>query len=463
MVFKPDNCINKVGRFYLDENVSAVAHKSVCRAEVLEFFSRCAFTLCKLDATECDELVFRIGNNDGIEVGDCDYTISVNKSGACVRANTEKDLIRGVVTLAQRVETDDERIKIDCCEIRDNSKIKVRMAHFCIFASTKLYELERFVRFCGALKYTHVVLEFWGMLRYDCMKELGWGHAFTKDQIRPIIEIARSFGIEIIPMFNHWGHASASRGMHGKHVVLNQNPSLQHYFSDTGWCWNYDNPKTRDLLKKVRAELIDLCGEGEYFHIGCDEAYGFDFSEKSMSGFCEYLNEIADDLKSRGRRAIAWGDMFIARHPEFNKDNRYTCNCKSEKEEEFFLSNLDKSIIIADWQYDSPVYPVQTSEVFKNAGFDVIICPWDRGESESIASVKTARDGLWGVMHTTWHTLSSGYVFLTLVAQLCWQNNVINDRAELCTNTASVLRKAYFTDGDYEKSGWSEREIVERT
>ncbi len=463
MVFKPDNCIYKEGSFYLDKTLTAKAHSCVCKEEILEFFCRCAFTLSRVSVTKSSELIFKIGDNDGIDVEDCEYTISVTESGVCVRAKTEKDLIRGVVTLAQSIITDDERVKIDCCEIRDSAKIKVRMAHFCIFASTKLYELERFIRFCGALKYTHVILEFWGMLRYDCMRELGWKHAFSKDQIRPIIDIAHTFGIEIIPMFNHWGHASASRCMHGKHVVLDQNPSLQRYFSQSGWCWDYSNPKTKELLKKVRAELIDLCGEGEYFHIGCDEAYGFDFSQQSMSGFCEYLNEIAEDLKKYGRRAIAWGDMFIAKRDWFESKNRYCCNCKSVDEEKYFLSNLDKSIIIADWQYDSPVYPVQTSAIFKEYGLDVIICPWDVGERESITSVKTASDGLYGVMHTTWHTLSSGYPIILLIAQLCWQNDVINNRAELCTNSASVLRKAYFTNGDFEKSGWSEREIVERT
>ncbi len=463
MVFSPDNYVRKEGCFYLDKKIEAVAHWSVCKKEILEFFHHCAFTLSEVNARECNELIFQIGDNDGIEVGNNEYTISVTEGGLCVRADTPENLVRGVVTLAQCVVTDDERIKIDCCEICDHSKIKIRMAHFCVFASTKLYELERFIRFCGALKYTHVIIEFWGMLQYDCMKELGWKHAFSKEQIRPIIALANTFGVEIIPMFNHWGHASASRGMHGKHVVLNQNPSLQRYFSHTGWCWDYSNPKVRELLKKVRNELMDLCGKGEYFHIGCDEAYGFDFSEKSMSGFCEYLNEIAEDLAKRGRRAIAWGDMFVAKHDEFYKENMYTCNCKSIAEEKYFLNNLDKRIIIADWQYDSPEYPIQTSAVFQSAGFDVIICPWDRGISESNACVKTAMDGLYGAMHTTWHTLSSGYIYLTLFAQLCWQNKVINNHAELCTSSASLLRKSYFTDGDYEKSGWSEKEIVERT
>jgi hypothetical protein len=65
-------------------------------------------------------------------------------------------------------------------------------------------------------------------------------------------------------------------------------------------------------------------------------------------------------------------------------------------------------------------------------------------------------------MHTTWHTLSSGYPYLLLVAQLCLQNEAIGN-IDACMMSASVLRKAYFTDGDYEKSGWSEREIVEKT
>ena len=61
--------------------------------------------------------------------------------------------------------------------------------------------------------------------------------------------------------------------MHGKHVVLDQDSSLQSYFSDEGWRWDIKKPKVRKLLRSIREELMELCGDSGYFHIGCDESY----------------------------------------------------------------------------------------------------------------------------------------------------------------------------------------------
>ena len=69
------------------------------------------------------------------------------------------------------------------------------------------------------------------MLKMDCLAELAWPFAHTKEEIRPLIEEARALGMEVIPMFNHLGHASANREMYGKHVVLDQNPKLEYLFT----------------------------------------------------------------------------------------------------------------------------------------------------------------------------------------------------------------------------------------
>ena len=74
-------------------------------------------------------------------------------------------------------------------------------------------------------------------------------------------------------MFNHLGHASASRSSYGRHVVLDQNPRLATLFEPDGWTWCLSNPETLELLRAIRSELIELFGEGGFFHIGCDEAY----------------------------------------------------------------------------------------------------------------------------------------------------------------------------------------------
>ena len=109
--------------------------------------------------------------------------------------------------------------------------------------------------------------------QYDALPEMAWrGRSYSKQQIRPLIELANSFGVEVIPMTNHLGHASQSRGWAGKHTVLDQNPRLSTLFEPDGWTWCLSNPDTYGLLGDMRAELIEFCGPGKYFHLGFDEA-----------------------------------------------------------------------------------------------------------------------------------------------------------------------------------------------
>ena len=446
--------------FYLPKAVTAKANACLNSKIIKEFFHNFSFTASELTVVNASGFIFSVDTAKKIEDNNYEYVINVEKTGVFVSAKGKAELIRGVLTLFNLIKMDyNGNAYIECGVYKENPLLEVRMAHFCVFHDTKLYQLERFIRFVGALKYTHVIVEFWGMLKFDVLKELAWENAYKKEEIRPIFKIANDLGVEVIPMFNHWGHASASRVKHGKHVVLNQNPALQYYFSNDGWCWNYKNPKTQELHAKIRQELIELCGEGSYFHIGCDEAYGFDFSIESMTEFCSYVNELSAELNKTGRKAIVWGDMFVAKHEDFNKNNVYTVNSKSLETEEFFLNNLDKNICIADWQYCSPEYPIQTSYIFKNAGFDTLICPFDVGVNQVKACINTAKDGFSGIIHTTWHTLSTGYPLLYLSGKLCYSYNAPNHVVE-CAN---LLRKCYFVDGDYEKSGWSEKEIFPRT
>ncbi|MBO5763241.1 MAG: hypothetical protein J6R85_05160, partial [Lentisphaeria bacterium] len=63
------------------------------------------------------------------------------------------------------------------------------------------------------------------------------------------------------------------------------------------------------------------------FHIGCDEAYNFDLSHtESMNAICDYINEVAEELREQGRQTIVWGDMFLYRYSHYNSKNHYYCN-----------------------------------------------------------------------------------------------------------------------------------------
>lgn len=460
MLFHPQNIREGEGAFVFGGTVTAVAHPCMNKDVLREFWHNFSFACSELAVTEDEGLFFSVGGVLPLPTEGYAYTVRVEQNGFCIAAESERDLLFGFMTLIDRIRPsareDAATAEIACCEIADSPAVHNRAVHFCIFPETELWELRRFVRLCGALKFTHIVLEFWGMLRYHCMEELAWPCAFRKEEIRPIIREANDLGLSVIPMFNHWGHASAGRVMHGKHVVLDQNPSRQTYFSEDGWCWDIRRPWVRSLLREIRAELIELCGEGDYFHIGCDEAYGFAYTKENMDEICDFLNEVARELHTLGRRPIVWGDMFLYRHPHYNAKNDYCCASPSAEAEEYMLGRLDRRTVIADWQYDTRTAPVETALRLKQAGFSCFLCPWDRGEAPLRAALQTVKEhGLCGYIHTTWHTLSAGMPYVTQAALGGWGE----PEGNLRTKTAALLRKVMPARGDYKKAGWSRLQI----
>ena len=466
MIFHPQNTVKTTGHFTFSGEINAVAHACLNKSLLKDFWHNFAFRASTLNISESSEFVFQIGSAKPLPLDGNDYSINVESDGICVFAENEKNLICGFMTLLdsfKAVDCDDKLVvEADCCQIKDKPMIKTRMVHFCIFPETELWELQRFIRFCGALKYTHVILEFWGMLQYDCMKELAWAHAYTKEQIKPIICEANDLGLEIIPMFNHWGHASAGRVMYGKHVVLDQNPTLQTYFSEDGWCWDIRKPKVRDLLRQIRKELIELCGKGDYIHIGCDEAYNFEFTKENMDFICGFINEISDEVRPMNRKVIAWGDMCLYRHDDYSQKNKYkyTCNAPTAEVEEYMLAHLSRDVIMADWQYSASEIPVETAAVFQKAGFNCLLCPADVGKSQMNAVLSTIKaQNLDGILHTTWHTLESGMPYVTIAAVGSFEDVENRNFEDVQTVTASLMRKVMPSNGDYERSGWNKKQI----
>lgn len=485
MIFHPQNFVAKPGRFVCSDTVYALAHSCLNKPIFQEFWHHFTFGSSELCFSEWEECIFLVGNAPKLPLQNEDYSINITPEGICIAAKNAHSLRLGWLTLIDCIEAEDAEgeeqavvASIPCGEIREHACVTNRGVHFCIFPETELWELQRFVRLCGALKYTHIVLEFWGMLQYDCLKELSWRHGYTKDQIRPIVREARDLGLEIIPMFNHWGHASASRVMHGKHVVLDQNPALQTYFTEDGWCWDIGKPKVRTLLRQIRSELTELCGEGEYFHLGCDEAYTFTHTTENMDMICGFINEVGEELRQQGRRPIIWGDMFLYRHPTYDPQNTYTCLAPTPEAEAYMLSHLKRYTIVADWQYDAQHAPFETAAAIRKYGLDCWLCPSDQTRTNVEAALETVRYlGLNGYLYTTWHTLTKGMPFVLLAAQEGWETSGAAENSPTDANRkvaaehvkspapltrtycAALLRKVMPACGNYERAGWSKEQV----
>ncbi len=394
------------------------------------------------------------------------YALRVAAEGVAVTAVDNASLRYAWFTLLQLLQPSDAagalEFSVPHVEIQDWPALKFRGLHLCIFHETTPLMIEKALRLAAFLKFNHVVLEFWGMLRLDALKELSWPDAWSKRDARKLLDAARGMGLEIIPMFNCWGHATACRIKHGRHVVLDQNPQLAPLFEPDGWTWCLTNPRTQALLRKVCDELCEFAGPGQYFHIGCDEAYSHATCDRCRPGdrvklFTDHVNVLAEYLEQRNRRAIMWGDPLLERG---KWPAGFEANGTPDLPTHQAFARLSRKIVIADWHYGVTQGDVPTLKFFREQGFETLACPWNSPANiRTLAKAAAANQG--GLLMTTWHHLAQSIPTLPYAAACAWSQ----DQAALGMRqmegslsraaTAALLRKLAPAGGRFERAGWN--------
>ncbi len=451
--------------YYFDDRVKASLPKELDAEVLRDFWNGFCARTGVLETEVGEDLRIGIGKATFLPLNaDDDYTLCIRADGVGILGKDLAGLVRGFSALLLQIRACGERageFAAPVCELHGKFSVGVRMIHLCVFPETSLHTLHRLVRLCGVLSYTHVIIEFWGMLRFDCLPALSWENAYTKDEIRPLLREARALGVEPIPMFNHLGHAAGCRIDIGKHVVLDQDPSLQYLFTPDGWCWNIFSDAARNLLREIRRELCELFGEGSYFHIGCDEAHIYSSEYYRLSGLAEFLGTLTAEVIAEGRRPILWGDMIVPYDTNADSEEKRMAAKPMEEKMRPLLSSLHPRSIIADWHYDTKTAPVRSSLIFKEAGFDVIGCPWDTPKNIDAHHATLTEHNTYGLMMTTWHTLPSGISATLYFARKCglaltdWSAHAGHRNLEIAT----ILRKVSPAHTSYENNGFCPRQI----
>ena len=350
-----------------------------------------------------------IGSASIPEISDEDFVLNIDEKGMAISGKDYASTLRGLFDFLERLQaTDPKEYSCNKDLYKEKAKIAFRSVHLCFFPETSFAFMRKAIRAIAVSKYTHILLEFWGTLKYDCFKYLCWNKGLTKEEVRELVLEAKALGLEVIPFFNHLGHAALSRGMSGKHVVLDQAPEYGYlFFPDShGWVWNFLRKDVRQLLREVRRELCELCGEGSYFHM------------------CNSSEEIANIL----------------------------------------LDNINKNVIIADWQYFVKTDRIwKTSVLFKERGFEVICCPWSDRETLKAPIDTVVEEKLLGIMKTTWNTLQKEelgpLVQLGLSAVKGEHDDSWHALYYGADNAAGMLRGVSPSGGDYLKSGWRKDQL----
>lgn len=450
-------------KYQLQTAVTAVADPQMNNATVKNLWR--GFTLT------CSNLTIKPGMPNTFILGDAqlptlpegkEYALTVTQTGAAVIGRDYGGLMRGYISLLMKIsytnlDVGQEDLFMEACSEESHYKLKNRMIHFCVFPETELPFLKQMLRLSGVLQFTHVVIEFWGMLQYDTLKELAWPQAYSKNQIREVIQEVREFGMEPVPMLNSLGHAAMSRAILGKHTILDQNPRLQTLFTPDGWAWDIYSPRVRKLLKDMRSELYDLFGPGEFIHIGCDEADYYILNQETRKDIGNYLHDLTTEVASEGRRPLMWMDMLLEEVPE--SSYRYFGTATAEEVVER-RSKLAPETVCVDWQYVPKNQPVESLTSLKDCGHDVIGAPWyiEVGYKNMVDTLELYN--MYGVMLTTWHTLCNEtpavinfarYLNVTLFP---WEAN-----CKPFYVASSILRRVSFDGFSYPYSGWKQMQI----
>lgn len=151
-----------------------------------------------------------------------------------------------------------------------------------------------------------------------------------------------------VPQQNLTSHAGWSRIISRKHTVLDQRPDLADMYIPGEWCFATENPDTKEFIKVLINELIEMFRNPPYLHCCCDKAFGFGSTEedRTMSAdvlFTKHISFLNTYLSERNIRMVMWADMIYS-----SMDALYW-KC-SEKTADYILKN----VLINIWTHNNP-------------------------------------------------------------------------------------------------------------
>jgi hypothetical protein len=173
-------------------------------------------------------------------------------------------------------------------------------------------------------------------LRFSSVPDLvTHADALTPDQLRDLAEYGRTHGVDLIPELESFGHTGYITRSPSYAHLLDREPQGDPEFTGVIPV----EPETVHLFEKLFREVAAIF-PSSYLHGGCDEVNwgGSALSRKALQTktraqiWAEYLNALNTLSEALGKQFIVWGDFVVHKEPAI-------------------LDQLDKRILIMDWNY----------------------------------------------------------------------------------------------------------------
>jgi hypothetical protein len=215
-----------------------------------------------------------------------------------------------------------------------------------------------FIDFCAARGINTLLWHFTDdqgcSLQFDACPAIASPNAYSKAEMRALVQYAGDRRIDIVPELASLGHSRYLTCL-PEFRHLNENAPDAHF---TGMCPVSD--ETRRIIRKLIEETAEVF-DSPNFHVGLDEVNIGEHPltraalESKTRGHlqAEYAVFVHGIVTSLGRRMWMWGDGLL-KHPEM-------------------LAHIPRDVVICNWQYTPQVSP-DTTRTLLDAGFDVMLC-----------------------------------------------------------------------------------------
>jgi hypothetical protein len=231
------------------------------------------------------------------------------------------------------------------------------------------------------LGYSHVLLEVEDKFCFTRHPTINHPDAFGHEEYQVLKENYRNIGLEIIPLWQTLGHASAIVGK-PEFAHLREQESVNDQYDPT-------SEEAQLLLTELLDELIDVLRPEEFIHLGGDETRNLAKSEKlqrlvSEIGkgeiYLRHMLPLLEHIRKRGLKPIIWADMILT-YPEI-------------------LKKLPKWVILIEWDYFSSCERVENIRVWGHGFYNIhTMKSLQEGKARKLVEkyaidAQTRRDGL---------------------------------------------------------------------
>ncbi len=285
------------------------------------------------------------------------YLLISRDSKVIIEANSLQGIFYGVQTFIQLLNSAQDKFSLINLGILDFPSLQIRGISDDISRgqAPKIENLKKFIKIISHYKINQYYLVYMlDMFKFENYPDIGKDRgAYSKEEIRELIDFAKKWFIEVIPVFQTIGHWDNTL----------QNPNYWKYGEFQGSnSLNIANEEIYEMLDKMIGELSEVF-TSDYFHIGADESEDVGkVNSKSYidevglgNAYLKHYKKVYEIVKKHGyQKVIIYHDVLY----KFKE----------------VLENLPKDMIILYWKYNvKKTHPIL--DKVKKFDFPIIVSP----------------------------------------------------------------------------------------